>query len=196
MIGRRPPGGRRPIAFRCPLTGLAEAHWNLVAGVLLIMAGGGYVQLPDGSVIVALTLPVPAEGRRPSRSVPAPARRPGRSRGGAFDGLLPSPRRWSAHADEPHAVRPAVPAARHGEEPRVRVLVHALNRPRALTRLRNLGLRAVYLRGNAQPPTADEINAVLHHPDGLVWRLTPGDARDSWRPIASLLRPHGRVYSA
>jgi hypothetical protein len=157
MIGRRPPGGRRPIAFRCPLKGLAEAPWNLVAGVLLIMAGGGYVQLPDGSVIVALTLPVPAEGRPPSRSVPA---------------------------------------ARHGEEPRVRVLVHALNRARALTRLRNLGLRSVYLRGNAQPPTADEINAVLHHPDGLVWRLTPGDARDSWRPIASLLRPSGRVYSA
>ena len=35
----------------------------------------------------------------------------------------------------------------------VRVLVHAQNRARALTRLRNLGMRAVYLRGNAAPPT-------------------------------------------
>ncbi|MFF2655361.1 hypothetical protein [Streptomyces sp. NPDC058045] len=52
----------------------------------------------------------------------------------------------------------------------VRVLVHARNRARALTRLRNLGLRAVYLRGNAEPPTPDEVTAVLHHPDGLIWR--------------------------
>ncbi|NED89526.1 hypothetical protein G3I76_56815, partial [Streptomyces sp. SID11233] len=34
----------------------------------------------------------------------------------------------------------------------VRVLVRAKNRSRALTRLRNLGLRAVYLRGNVAPP--------------------------------------------
>ena len=55
----------------------------------------------------------------------------------------------------------------------VRILVHAVNRARALTRLRNLGMRAVYLRGNAAPPTPDEITAVLHHPDGLIWRTTP-----------------------
>ncbi|WP_107421324.1 hypothetical protein [Streptomyces nanshensis] len=104
---------------------------------------------------------------------------------------MPEPRRWSAHADEAHTVR-AVTARRHGEEPRVRVLVHSVNRARALTRLRNLGMRAVYLRGNAEPPTADEITAVLHHPDGLVWRTTPGDDRESWHPIESLLRPSDR----
>ncbi|MDQ0991163.1 hypothetical protein [Streptomyces sp. V3I7] len=81
----------------------------------------------------------------------------------------------------------------------VRVLVHARNRARALTRLRNLGLRAVYLRGNAAPPTPDEITAVLHHPDGLIWRTDPGaaalptpsglvtDVTELWRPIRSLL---------
>ncbi|QLE72231.1 hypothetical protein FGW37_12040 [Streptomyces rectiverticillatus] len=72
---------------------------------------------------------------------------------------------------------------------RVRVLVHAANRARALTRLRNLGLRAVYLRGNTEPPTPDEITAVLHHPDGLVWREAPDDDTESWHPIRSLLRP-------
>ncbi|MEU6390697.1 hypothetical protein [Streptomyces sp. NPDC046939] len=72
----------------------------------------------------------------------------------------------------------------------VRVLVHAANRPRALTRLRNLGLRAVYLRGNAHPPTPDEITAVLHHPDGLVWREAPNaTAGELWHPIRTLLRP-------
>ena len=75
----------------------------------------------------------------------------------------------------------------------VRVLVHAQNRARALTRLRNLGLRAVYLRGNAAPPTPDEITAVLHHPDGLIWRATPDNgvvatAPELWRPIRSLLK--------
>ncbi|WP_175411902.1 hypothetical protein [Streptomyces sp. TRM64462] len=70
----------------------------------------------------------------------------------------------------------------------VRVLVHALNRPRALTRLRNLGLRA-YLRGNTHPPTPDEITAVLHHPDGLLWRTTPSRALELWQPIRALLRP-------
>ncbi|MFC4500403.1 MULTISPECIES: hypothetical protein [Streptomyces] len=76
----------------------------------------------------------------------------------------------------------------------VRVLVHAHNRARALTRLRNLGLRAIYLRGNAAPPTPDEITAVLHHPDGLIWRTTPDTAvppptaPELWRPIRSLLR--------
>ncbi|MEU3194232.1 hypothetical protein ABZ686_27195 [Streptomyces sp. NPDC006992] len=77
---------------------------------------------------------------------------------------------------------------RPSEEQRVRVLVHAGNRARALTRLRNLGLRAIYLRGNAEPPTADEVTAVLHHPEGLVWRAVPDDDRNSWRPIAALLR--------
>ncbi|MEI5103219.1 hypothetical protein RB200_37640 [Streptomyces sp. PmtG] len=72
---------------------------------------------------------------------------------------------------------------------RVRVLVHAGNRARALTRLRNLGLRAVYLRGNAEPPTPDEITAVLHHPDGLIWRTAPAQgAQELWHPIRALLR--------
>lgn len=88
---------------------------------------------------------------------------------------------------------------------RVRVLVHAGNRARALTRLRNLGLRAVYLRGNSAPPTPDEITAVLHHPDGLIWRTDPNPcpqapygvqaalrgsetAQELWHPIRALLR--------
>lgn len=80
----------------------------------------------------------------------------------------------------------------------VRVLVHAQNRARALTRLRNLGMRAVYLRGNAAPPTPDEITAVLHHPDGLIWRTAPDNGvgvgtgteltQELWRPIRALLR--------
>ncbi|WP_171166265.1 hypothetical protein [Streptomyces sp. I05A-00742] len=103
------------------------------------MAGGGFVKLPDGSVIVALSLPSP----------------PG---GGALPGT------------------------------RVRVLVHARNRQRALTRVRNLGLRAVYLRGNSEPPTPDEVSAALHHPEGLVWRSAPEDETESWHPIGRLLR--------
>lgn len=98
------------------------------------MPGGGFVRLPGGSVVVALTLP------RPS-----------------------------------------------GEGGSVRVLVHAPNRARALTRLRNLGMRAVYLRGNAQPPTPDEVTAVLHHPDGLLWRCAPDVAAELWHPIRALL---------
>lgn len=74
---------------------------------------------------------------------------------------------------------------------RVRVLVRAANRARALTRLRNLGLRAVYLRGNTEPPTPDEITAVLHHPEGIVWRAAPDDDTESWHPIATLLRRTG-----
>ncbi|WP_210594078.1 hypothetical protein [Streptomyces sp. GESEQ-35] len=75
----------------------------------------------------------------------------------------------------------------------VRVLVHAQNRARALTRLRNLGMRAVYLRGNASPPTPDEITAVLHHPDGLIWRTAPDDgvpvlSQELWHPIRALRR--------
>jgi hypothetical protein len=178
--------------------------------VLLIMAGGGFVQLPDGSVIVALSLPVPAQRVREhaepdtgaiTEAGPGQAmsgRMPGQTRrattGGPYDGLMPQRRRWSAHADEAHTVR-AVTARRPGEEPRVRVLVHSLNRARALTRLRNLGMRAVYLRGNAEPPTADEITAVLHHPDGLVWRTTPGDDHASFHPIESLLHPSDPVHT-
>ncbi|MFD7708128.1 hypothetical protein ACFV6E_09600 [Streptomyces sp. NPDC059785] len=77
----------------------------------------------------------------------------------------------------------------------VRVLVLAHNRARALTRLRNLGMRAVYLRGNSAPPTPDEITAVLHHPDGLIWRTAPDGgvrgpelALELWQPIRALLR--------
>jgi hypothetical protein len=99
------------------------------------MAEGGFVRLPDGSVVVALALP-----------------------------------------------RPGAPGSA------VRVLVHAVNRARALTRLRNLGLSPVYLRGNAAPPTPDEISAVLHHPEGVVWRSTPGQATERWHPMTHLLR--------
>ena len=73
----------------------------------------------------------------------------------------------------------------------IRFLVHAQNRARALTRLRNLGMRAVYLRGNAAPPTPDEVTAVLHHPDGLVWRTAPeppATTAELWHPIRALLR--------
>lgn len=106
------------------------------------MADGGFVRLPDGSVVVALTVPRPdASGRT------------------------------------------------------VRVLVHAVNRPRALTRLRNLGLRAVYLRGNAAPPTPDEISAVLHHPEGVVWRSAPCGLTESWHPMTHLFRPATRLAS-
>ncbi|WP_328298890.1 hypothetical protein OG389_14470 [Streptomyces sp. NBC_00435] len=106
------------------------------------MPGGGFVRLPGGSVVVALTLP-----------------------------------------------RPPLDSAAGGavEDGNVRVLVHAVNRARALTRLRNLGMRAVYLRGNAQPPTPDEITAVLHHPDGLLWRCAPDRAAELWHPIRALL---------
>ncbi|MET7985405.1 MULTISPECIES: hypothetical protein [unclassified Streptomyces] len=75
----------------------------------------------------------------------------------------------------------------------LRFLVIAPNRARALTRLRNLGLRAVYLRGNSAPPTPDEITAVLHHPDGLIWRTAPGSGvpeltQELWHPVRTLLR--------
>ncbi len=108
------------------------------------MSGGGFIRLPGGSVVVALSLPRPPHG----------------ARSGPYDCGC-----------------------------RVRVLVHAVNRQRALTRLRNLGLRAVYLRGNTEPPTPDEVTAVLHHPDGLVWREAPGDDTESWHPIRALWRP-------
>ncbi|WP_103532521.1 hypothetical protein [Streptomyces sp. SM11] len=125
------------------------------------MAGGGFCRLPNGTVVVALTLTRPADGTGP--------------RGGTGAG-------------------PGAP---------VRVLVHAANRARALTRLRNLGLRAVYLRGNDRPPTPDEITAVLHHPDGLLWRaapqaepaglsgLAPQSCQELWHPIRALLGSAG-----
>jgi hypothetical protein len=70
----------------------------------------------------------------------------------------------------------------------VRVVVHALNRQRALTRLSNLGFRGVRLSGNAEPPTPDEITAVLHHPDGLIWRDYHARTADPWHPISTLNR--------
>ncbi|MCF3146060.1 hypothetical protein IQ293_22755 [Streptomyces platensis] len=115
------------------------------------MSGGGFIRLPGGSVVVALSLPRPPHG----------------ARAGLYDCGC-----------------------------RVRVLVHAVNRQRALTRLRNLGLRSVYLRGNTEPPTPDEITAVLHHPDGLVWREAPEDDTESWHPIRALLRPQPARPSA
>lgn len=75
------------------------------------------------------------------------------------------------------------------EQPgRMRVLVHAQNRARALTRLRNHGLRSVYLRGNAAPPTPDEITAVLHHPEGILWRSSPQHGTEPWHPMTKLFR--------
>ncbi|MFR9723908.1 hypothetical protein ACL02R_11165 [Streptomyces sp. MS19] len=103
------------------------------------MSDGGFVQLPDGSVVVALVLPHPGDQGRT-----------------------------------------------------VRVLVHAANRPRALTRLRNLGLRVLALRGNGAPPTPDEISAVLHHPDGAVWRPSSCDVAASWCPMPRLVGPARR----
>jgi hypothetical protein len=81
-----------------------------------------------------------------------------------------------------------------GEPGAIRVLVHAVNRQRALTRIRNLGFRAVRLSGNTEPPTPDEISVVLHHPDGLVWRPHHADAPvGPWLPPTALRRaglPH------
>ncbi|MFJ2024340.1 hypothetical protein ACIODW_11120 [Streptomyces sp. NPDC087897] len=147
------------------------------------MAGGGFCRLPNGTVVVALTLTRPADGT------------------------------------DPHGGTGAGPGAP------VRVLVHAANRARALTRLRNLGLRAVYLRGNDRPPTPDEVTAVLHHPDGLLWRTAPQEGpatprpggpgplasqpspsfssaqplpscQELWRPIRALLGPSGHAGPA
>lgn len=84
------------------------------------------------------------------------------------------------------ALRLPRPAAGNGEE--IRVIVLANNRQRALTRLRNLGFRGARLTGNAEPPTADETTAVLHHPEGLVWRPAHAVTATPWQPIAALLR--------
>ncbi|MFX4293385.1 hypothetical protein [Streptomyces bohaiensis] len=104
------------------------------------MADGGWVRMPDGTVVVAMSLP-----------------------------------------------RPGGPG-------RVRVLVHAQNRARALTRLRNHGLRSVYLRGNGAPPSPDEVTAVLHHPEGVLWRADPECPVERWRPMGALARR--RLHSA
>ncbi|MFF2845504.1 hypothetical protein ACFVT5_04125 [Streptomyces sp. NPDC058001] len=126
------------------------------------MAAGGFCKLPNGSVVVALTLPSP---------VPE-----------AVSVKVPGPTGGPVHAAP-------VPDAGLPRAGRVRVLVLAANRARALTRLRNLGLRSVYLRGNAEPPTPDEITAVLHHPDGLLWRTAPDNRSELWHPIRALLAP-------
>ena len=76
-----------------------------------------------------------------------------------------------------------------GDNEDIRVIVYAANRQRALTRLRNLGFRAVRLSGNAEPPTPDEITAVLYHPDGLVWRGVTAPDTEPWHPITVLFRP-------
>ena len=44
-------------------------------------------------------------------------------------------------------------------------------------------------RQRASRRRPDEITAVLHHPDGLVWRTAPDDDSELWHPIAALLRP-------
>jgi hypothetical protein len=80
-------------------------------------------------------------------------------------------------------------AGRPGEHGAIRVLVHAANRQRALTRVRNLGFRAVRLSGNTEPPSPDEISVVLHHPDGLVWRPhRADDPTGPWLPLTALRR--------
>lgn len=70
----------------------------------------------------------------------------------------------------------------------LRVVVHALNRQRALTRLSNLGFRGARMSGNGEPPTPDEVTAVLHHPDGLVWRDYHARGAEPWHPISTLNR--------
>ena len=134
-------------------------------GGVIEMAHGGFCKLPNGTVVVALTLPAPAAAAAVAAKSP---------RGAAPDASMAKTATGSRAATQ------------SGDCGTVRVLVHAVNRARALTRLRNLGLRAVYLRGNAHPPTPDEITAVLHHPDGLIWRTAPLRADELWHPIRSL----------
>ena len=76
------------------------------------------------------------------------------------------------------------PGGASGED--IRVIVLASNRQRAFTRLRNLGFRAVRLVGNAHPPTPDEVRAVLHHPDGLVWRDVTATDATGWQAFSAL----------
>jgi len=81
-----------------------------------------------------------------------------------------------------------LPGVGLAEGPDIRFIVHAHNRQRALTRLRNLGFRGARLSGNSEPPDPDEITAVLHHPDGLIWRPAAAAATVPWQPITALLR--------
>ncbi|MFE7837386.1 hypothetical protein ACFU53_15520 [Streptomyces sp. NPDC057474] len=138
------------------------------------MAAGGFCKLPDGNVVVALNLP----GATPRRPLP-----------GAVSGVPAAP--GAVPGARPGGMA-GVPAGAVPGDGSVRVLVLAANRARALTRLRNLGMRAIYLRGNAAPPTPDEITAVLHHPDGLIWRTSPACTASTtpelWHPIRALLR--------
>jgi hypothetical protein len=185
------------------------------------MAAGGFCKLPDGNVVVALNLPgATATGTGSALSGAgsggAAGALPGPVAGGA-SGALPAtvgalPVSWAGTATGAPAVSGApkavfgapagsmvgVPAGAVPGDGSVRVLVLAANRARALTRLRNLGMRAIYLRGNAAPPTLDEITAVLHHPDGLIWRTSPAcpasTTPELWHPIKALLRrPTARV---
>lgn len=135
------------------------------------MARGGFCKLPNGTVVVALTLPAPV----PDGTAPVCGAAPVTTPGDASD----APRcRGDGRSSG-------------GDGGTVRVVVHAVNRSRALTRLRNLGLRSVYLRGNAHPPTPDEVTAVLHHPDGLIWRTAPLREDEMWHPIGALFRAPG-----
>ena len=115
------------------------------------MADGGFVRMPGGGVVVALTLQRPDGDPDPGR-----------------DG-------WNGSGPD-------------GSPGTVRVIVHAANRQRALTRLRNAGFRGVRMAGNTEPPTPDEITAVLHHPDGLVWRARADDDSEPWHPMSVLRR--------
>lgn len=152
------------------------------------MAGGGFTKLPGGDVVVAVSLPSPFG--RPMGAGPGGTLGHGTyTVGGGGSGVIGGPTEVAAAAETESAfIRTGALSGAAAMGPRIRILVHAANRQRALTRLRNLGLRAVYLRGNAEPPTPDEITAVLHHPDGLVWRAAPDDDTESWHPIRALLR--------
>lgn len=146
------------------------------------MAAGGFCKLPDGNVVVALNLSEATTGT--ADWIP---RTPGTLSRGSPPGISPGMSLVTSSEGAPS-----------GDDGSVRVLVLAANRARALTRLRNLGLRAIYLRGNAAPPTPDEITAVLHHPDGLIWRTSPTTTTSTtpelWHPIRALLRrPSARV---
>lgn len=157
------------------------------------MAAGGFCKLPDGNVVVALNLP------RTTAAATGGAL-PTTGSGGVFATLPRVPTRAPQAAPPGGGAGSTVGSAAAGAgaagvvpaEGSVRVLVLAANRARALTRLRNLGMRAIYLRGNAAPPTLDEITAVLHHPDGLIWRPSPttppSTTPELWHPIRALLR--------
>nr|WP_200303784.1 hypothetical protein [Streptomyces adelaidensis] len=144
------------------------------------MAAGGFCKLPDGNVVVALNLPGgTAQGARSALPGAWSAVAAGAGVGA-----------WALSGAASSAAVAGGPAVTGDGS--VRVLVLAANRARALTRLRNLGMRAIYLRGNAAPPTPDEITAVLHHPDGLIWRTSPvcpaSTTPELWHPIRALLR--------